>query len=192
MREFISITAGVILLVSMWPYIRDILKGKIKPNIVSWFTWTLLTVIGTLAAISDGAYTTAILSGAATIATATIVVLGLRDGIKHYTLFDALCQLAAFGGLALWYFTHMPELAMAIVVLIDIIACMPTIRHAWQKPHEEGWFPFASSSFCAFLTLFTITQFTFVALAYPIWLTVGNVFITWIIVHRQKQVKVKA
>lgn len=191
MREFISITAGVILLASMWPYIRDTITGKVKPNIVSWFTWTLLTVIGTMVAISDGAYTTAVLSGAATIATGTIVILGLRHGIKRYSLFDALCQLAAFAGLALWYFTHMPEVAMAIVVSIDIIACLPTIRHAWRDPHEEGWLPFASGSFCAFLTLFTITQFTFVALAYPIWLTVGNAFITWVVVYRQKQVRVK-
>lgn len=189
MHETIAYIAGAIMLAGMVPYISDTIKGKTKPNIVSWFTWTLLTGVGTFAALSEGAVTTAIFSGAATIATLSIAVLGVRSGVKRYTAFDIVCQALALLGIILWQTSQDATIAIAIVVVTDMIACLPTIRHAWGSPHAETWQAFAAGAVGAFLTLFTITQGTFVALAYPIWIAFANTLLPAIILYRRTKIK---
>jgi len=186
-QEFIAVIAGIIMVVTMIPYILDTIRGKTHPNIVSWFTWTLLTAIGTFAAFSEGAITTAIFSLAATLSTLMIVILGLRGGVKRYTLFDVMCQGVALLGIVLWQITQSAELAVAIVVVTDMIAALPTIRHSWIAPHAETWQTFAYGAFSAALTLFTITQFTFTAFAYPVWITFANTIISTVILYRRRK-----
>ncbi len=181
MREAVAVIGSLILLAGMAPYILDTVKGKTKPNIVSWFTWTLLSVIGMAVAISEGAITAAILSGASALATMSVTVLGLRRGIKHYTFFDGACQVAALVGIVLWQITKQPELAVAIAVMADMVASLPTQKHAWQEPFAETWQAFAAGAVGSAIALATVSQFSFVALAYPIWLFLVN-FITLVII----------
>lgn len=191
MREIISVIAGLIAIGGMVPYIIDTIKGKTKPNLVSWFTWTILTSIGAAAAFSEGAVTTAIFSAASAFSTFLVVVLGLRNGIKHYTRFDVICQMMALIGIILWRVTNDAAIAVAVVVITDFIAALPTIRHSWRDPHAETASAFAAAAFGAALTLFTITQFSFVALAYPIYLTLANIFAVAVLLYRRPRVKEK-
>ena len=188
MNEAISVFGGLLAIGAMVPYIRDTLKGKTKPNVVSWFTWTLLTSIGAFAAFSEGAYTTAIFSAASALATLSIVILSFWYGVKRFTRFDVWCQIAALVGVVLWQLTSDASVAIAIVVIVDIIAALPTIRHSWLSPNAETWSTFAVSALGALVTLFTITQMSFAAFAYPIWLTFGNAGIAAVIVYRRRMV----
>lgn len=185
MREVIAIVGGLIVLAGMVPYIIDTIKGKTKPNVVSWSTWTLLTAIATFAALSEGALTTAILSASSALATLSVAVLGFKRGLKHYTFFDGACQIAALIGVILWQITKQPELAVAIVVTTDLIAALPTFRHAWREPSAETWQAFAAGELGSVLVLATVQQISFVALAYPIWLTVANTITLVIIMYRK-------
>lgn len=189
MREIISVVAGLIAIGGMVPYILDTVKGKTKPNLVSWFTWTILTSVGAAAAFAEGAVTTGIFSAASGISTLSIVILGLRNGVKHYTRFDVICQGLALLGIVLWQITKDPAAAVAVVVLTDAVAALPTLRHSWRDPHAETWQAFGASALGAAITLATVTQASFVALAYPIYLTVVNALTVGIIVHRRPHVK---
>ena len=40
-RTVIGLAAGTITLLSILPYIRDILRGLTRPNLVTWWLWTL-------------------------------------------------------------------------------------------------------------------------------------------------------
>jgi hypothetical protein len=50
MRDAIALTASLISFSGVLPYVRDVLRGKTHPNMVSWLTWCLLNLI-----IADGA-----------------------------------------------------------------------------------------------------------------------------------------
>lgn len=39
MKEIIGVTAVLLAFISYAPYIRDILKGRTKPHVYSWFVW---------------------------------------------------------------------------------------------------------------------------------------------------------
>ena len=77
MKDLFLVLATVVTIVSVIPYLRDILKGTTKPNLVSWITWTLLTGIATVAEVVAGEYTAAIFTGSAVIETGLVVILGL-------------------------------------------------------------------------------------------------------------------
>ena len=136
MKTAFLIISTAVVLASVVPYLLDILRHKTKPNIVSWLTWTMLTGIATAAEIGAGEYVTAIFTGASTIETGLVVLLGLRYGFVKYARFDIVCQLAAIGGIILWQIFNSPEIALLATVAIDFVGALPTLRHGWQKPGE--------------------------------------------------------
>ncbi len=185
MRNDVAIIAALISFSGIFPYVSDVLKGKTHPNIVSWATWCLLNLINTAAAISVGATQTALLSGASALATGWITVLSLRRGVKSYTVFDVICQALALGGIVAWRLTGQPDLAVLIAVSIDLVAALPTWRHAWLAPFAETWQGFAVADCAAVLTLFAITRYSIISLAFPaLVLTNCSVLVTIIVTRR--------
>jgi hypothetical protein len=187
MRADLVFFAGIITLVSPIPYVRDSLKGKTHPNLVTWFTWTLLNGITAAAAWSTGAKQTAIFMTAAAIATFAIVLSGLKYGLKRYTKFDISCQATALVGLTLWGITSNPAVAVAINVATDFVGLLPTIRHAWKSPHSETWQTFAIAMAAGALTLISIQNYTFISLASPIYIFFADTTMLFVILSRRRK-----
>jgi hypothetical protein len=178
--------ATIITLGSVIPYLRDIIAGKTKPNIVSWITWTLITGIATAAEIAGHQYITAILTGASMLETAIVVALGLRYGYVKYSRFDILCQISALFGLLLWLIFNSPSIGVVASVIIDFIGVMPTIRHGWERPYEETWIAFALCSVGGVLGLLALSTYTTTSLAYPLYIPLINALTAGVIIGRQK------
>lgn len=168
MKESLVIIAGIISLVSSLPYIMDTARGKTHPNLVTWCTWTVLVAINVLVAIEGGAQQTAIMSGAVFLADIAILTMGLRKGVKKYTHFDIICQILALCAIILWRLTGSPSLAAILSLSAILIAALPTWRHAWIAPFAETWQGFAMAVLAGFLTMLSLKQYTFIALAFPV------------------------
>jgi hypothetical protein len=186
LKNIIALLAGLISVVSCIPYIIDIAKDKTHPNLVSWGTWLLVSIINTAAAISTGAFHTSILSGAIVLTDAAIVVMGIRRGVKSYTKFDIICQVLAILGVILWLATGNPSLAVLLSLTVILIAALPTWRHAWRLPYEETWQGFGMAIAASTLTLASVEKINFIALAYPISTFVNCSVIVFIILTRRK------
>lgn len=178
---------AILTIVALIPYILDVIKKKTKPNIVSWFTWTLLTSIATAAAFAAGEWEAAILTLANAVGTFTIVLLGLRNGIAKLSLFDILCQLGALGALALWLLLDAPLVAIVGVVFIDFLGVLPTIRHSWRNPEEETWQTFALSTVAPIFTIASLMAYHWENLLYPTYLLLADGLVMFIILYRRKQ-----
>lgn len=182
------VVASVITLGAIVPYLLDIFKGKTKPNIVSWTTWTLLTVIATFAEFTAKEYTTAIFTSSAVLATGLVVGLGLKYGYSKYSVFDFICQIGALIGLILWWFFNDPALAVIASVTIDFIGALPTLRHSWLRPNEETWITYALSSFGGIFAVLALTSFNFTSLSYPVYMVFSNLLLfTVILIRTQKK-----
>ncbi len=59
MKEVFLILGAVLAVFCTLPYIIDIVKGKTRPNIVTWIVWTLLISIGTAALFANHDYNAA-------------------------------------------------------------------------------------------------------------------------------------
>ena len=186
MHDILAIAAAIIAVVAAVPYIRDTVKGKTRPNVVTWFTWTLLNIITAIAAFAGGATQTAIFASAVGFCTGLVVITGLRDGIKKYTAFDIACQLLAVVGIVLWRLTDSPELAIAFTITASFIGSLPTYRHAWQLPHEETWQFYALDGFSAVVAAASVAHADFVNLGYPIYIVLSDYSIMGVILTRLK------
>ena len=187
MKEFLSIAAGVISFLSVTPYIIDEIRGKTKPNIVSWITWTILSGIVTAAAFAAHQPRTAFLTLGDGAATLIVVLLGFRYGFAKFTKFDAICQIAALAGIVLWLVLGSPLTAIVIAIAIDCVGTLPTLRHCWIDPQEETWQTFSIDVFASMLTLFSLAVFTATSLISPIYFLLINGAVVFIVVYRRKK-----
>lgn len=186
MKFIFLILASVITITGTIPYLIDILKGKTKPNLVSWITWTLLTGIATSAAISAGEHVAAIFTGAATIEVGLVVVLGLiKKSYVEYSRFDIFCQVGAVVGIILWQLFDSPAIGVLSSVVIDFIGALPTIKHSWLMPSEETWQSFALSGIGGVFGILALESLNLVSLPYALYIVVINILIATIILYRR-------
>lgn len=188
MKEALAIVAAVIAVFSTTPYIIDVVKGKTRPNVVSWFTWGLLNSIAMAAAFTAHESRTALLMMGASIATLAVVAFGLKYGRAELSIFDGLCQAGAVAGLVFWLVFNSPTVAMSSSFGISLIAALPTIRHAWLKPAEETWQTFVLAAIPAALTIVSLSSFTFNSLLMPIFLVWVNTTIASTTLYRRQKI----
>jgi hypothetical protein len=174
MRSIFIAISAVLTIGSIAPYISDVITKKTRPRIVSWFNWSLLTGIASAAAISDKQYPSAVLTLAATLATVTVVIFGLRNGDKKFEPFDIICQVGAILGLIFWLVFNSPLVAILSTVSIDFIAALPTIKHAWLKPGEETSITFVISTIGSAFSLLALNKPDLLGVVYPIYLLLCN------------------
>lgn len=186
MKLLFLIVAAIISIGSVLPYLRDIVKGTTKPNIVSWITWSLLTGIATAAQISAHEFVAAVFSGSATIATTVVVLFGIRYGYVRYTMFDAGCQILAIAGIVLWQLFDSPTIGVLASVAIDFIGALPTFRHAWLKPAEETWQTFAIAGVGGLFGLLALNTFNWITVPYAVYILLANIFLTTEILWQRK------
>ncbi len=191
MKELLAITGALIILFCTVPYIIDTVKGKTKPNIVTWSTWTLLIGIGAAALFASHQYRAAMLVTADTVATFAVVIVGLRYGIAKFDSFDLFCLIGAVVGLVLWLVFNSPMIAIVATLSIDFIGTIPTVRHSWQNPEEETYITFALGVLATLLTLLSLKAYPPSAWIYPAYLMFSNglLWATIIISHRSKSRK---
>ena len=185
MKDVALVLSGLISIVGIIPYCLDIIRHKTKPNLVSWITWTLLTGIAMAAQISAGEYRAAWFTGGATIATGSVVILGLWHGYVKYTQFDIVCQMLAVVGIILWQIFNDPLIALYMSIAVDLIGLLPTLRHSWQKPYEETWQTFFIGAIAAIFAFIALDTFNQTTLLYPIYILLANISLFTTILYRR-------
>src|SRR5436190_1148071 len=93
---------SLLILVSVVPYVLEVVRERARPRIFSWIVWTVLGVIATVAASSEGEYPSAALTATATVETGSIVALGWKYGNRNFERLDAYCLAGVVMSLVLW------------------------------------------------------------------------------------------
>ena len=168
-------------------YIRDTLRGKTKPNRVSWFLWTVVPFIATAAALSDGVRLAALPVFIAGFTPLMVFIASFVNPNAYWKLerFDYLCGAFSVLALILWAVTREPDSAILLAILSDTLAAYPTIKKAWQHPETESGATFLGGLLSAITAFFALRTFAFSEYAFPIYLVIQNGLILFAI-YRQK------
>ena len=117
-----------------------------------------------------------------------IAVLGIiTNGILSFERFDIGCLIFAGGGLGLWYIFNSPAIAIVAVIIIDVIAGLPTLRHVWKTPQEETLVEFLMAGAASCLTVLAATSMEITAIAYPLYILIFDGTIATIIILRRRR-----
>lgn len=165
----LGILSGVLAIVAVPPYVKDILKGTTRPNIVSWGLWTLIISISLAAQVSAGASWSLIFMIGDLIGTSTVLVMCLIGyGYKKYGWLEVACFTLAIVAIIIWQITRQPVLAIVFSIAADFMASLPTVAKAYKDPWSEDpavWFIVVVASLLGILstTIFNIANVLFPA-----------------------------
>ena len=156
------------------PTIRDTVRRRSHPRVVTWLTWSLLTGVAGAASASSGDYPAAAFSLIGTLTTAAVAIAGLRYGDRSIGRLDVVCLVLVVAGFVLWRVFNHAGIAVVAACVIDGIGLVPTLVHAWRRPREETASTYALIAVaggCA--TLAAWGTWTVTAVAYPLYVLVS-------------------
>lgn len=174
----LGIFSGLLAMAAIIPYVRDILHGTTRPNVVSWSLWVLLLSIAALAQLSAGASWSLVLVVGDLIGTASVLVLCLIGyGYGKYSWLDGICFALALVAIVLWQITNQPLLAIGLAALADFLASVPTLVKSYKDPRSEEPTQFFIIAIAALLGVLSTSIFDPANLVFPAYLFCINIAI---------------
>ena len=167
-------------------YLIDTIKGKVKPNRVSFLLWSIAPFIVFAAQIKQGV-------GLESLMTFSTGFLPLMTFIGSFvnkkaewkiTKFDVVCGLLSIVGLILWLITKVGNVAIFFSIMADGLAAIPTIVKAYKFPDTELAWPWIATSFGVLLTLLTLSTLTFANAGFIIYILLVDTLIFILIQFR--------
>jgi hypothetical protein len=160
-------------------YLLSTLKGKIRPNRVSFLLWSIAPIIAFFAQITQGVGLEALMTFSTGFLPLTVFIASFinRQAKWRLTGFDLTCGILSFLGLMLWMITKVGNIAILFSILADGLAAIPTIVKAYKFPDTEIAWPWLATVVGIILTLLTLSAFTFANCGFILYILVVNTVI---------------
>ncbi|OIP97742.1 hypothetical protein AUK40_02620 [Candidatus Wirthbacteria bacterium CG2_30_54_11] len=178
MLHYLVIVGATAQLLGILSYIRNTIKGKTRPNRVTWLLWALAPMIGTVAALSDGVRWAILPVFMAGFGPLLVLIASFFNKQSYWQLkpFDYLCGLFSLLAMVLWAITRQPEVAIVFAILSDAFAAIPTLMKSWTHPETESIGPFIGGVLSQSTAFFAIQTWTLTSVAFPSYLVILNLW----------------
>lgn len=192
MKEFLALIASVLAIIGNISYLKDIFKNKIRPHPYTWFIWSIVSCVTFFGALQKGAGIGVLPTGIAEGFTIIIFLFSLkyvlRGDVSHIRKIDNYFFIICLLGLIPWVITHDPTISVVIVVSIDVIAFIPTLRKTWMHPRSEQPLLFEMNVARHVLTLFSLQAYNIATTIHSTAMIFTNTLMTIFIKRRRKRV----
>lgn len=192
LRIILSVLAAIIAVFSYAPYVMDVRKGKTKPHVFSWFIWALIAFIAGAAQLKGGGGVGAGVTIFSALICLYIAVAAYKDNSVVITKSDWITFIAALLSIPLWLTTSQPLAAVILVSFIDSIGFWPTIRKAYNAPHQETLSNYWLATIKNGLAIAALQRYTPLTLIYPVSLILTDALCFLILATRLKTLSAKA
>ncbi|MDO6459347.1 hypothetical protein Q4485_01410 [Granulosicoccaceae sp. 1_MG-2023] len=150
------------------PYVLGIIKGRVRPHMVSWLIWGTTTFLVFIAQLQDGAGIGAWPIGVSGLATLSVALLAYRYRADiTVTRTDRLFLLLALSSLPVWYLTDNPLWAVVILTGADLLGFGPTYRQVWHRPWSESMVFFLLLGMRNVLVLLALEHYSVTTALFP-------------------------
>lgn len=153
-------------------YLVDTVKGKTKPNRVTWFMWALAPLVAFFAEIKQGVGLQSLMTFMVGFSPLLIFIASFvnRKSEWKITKLDIICGSLSLLGLILWAVTRHGNIAILFAIIADGLAALPTIVKSYRAPETENYWVFLAAMVSAGITLLTITMWNFEHYAFPVYI----------------------
>jgi hypothetical protein len=180
-----GVLAAVAGVANTIPYIRDTLRGATRPQRGTWLIWSTLAVVAFGSQLADGASWSLPMIGAQVVLTALIFCLAIRRGEGGMSPPEMAMIALAAGGVAGWLIADEPLLAIACVVVADMIGAAMMLPKTWRDPHSETLASFVLASVGGVLAAAAVARVDASLLLYPVYFALVNAAIALVIHGRR-------
>lgn len=168
-KTVLGVVAVFITIVSYFPYILDIIKGKTKPHIYSWFLFGFITLIAFALQVRGGAGFGSTATFVAAMLIVTVFFLSLKNwNNQTATLMDKLFFGLTILALILWLVAKQPIVSAILITLTNLLAYGPTIRKSWSQPHTETQLFFRMNILRFALIIVSLENYSILTALYPV------------------------
>ena len=174
MLQLFGLLSGLLYFFSYFPYIKDTLRGKTKPERASWFIWATLGSIAFFSQLAKGATDSLWLSGLGTLCAIIIFILSIRYGVGGFTKRDIIALIISGIGLLLWSITKEPAVALFLVIVVDGVGSYVTIIKSYNDPESETLITWIFDGTAGLLSMLAVGNFDLILLSYPIYICLAN------------------
>lgn len=171
-QNFVLLGAVLNLLGSS-TYAYNTLKGKTKPNRVSWFLWATIPMIAFFAQIGEGvSLYTSLMTFMVGFGPMLVLSSSLLNKKSYWKIskLDYLCGALSIMAVVLWLVTGTGIVAIALSIVADLLAGVPTLIKAFKDPESEHHSVFRNGALSALITLLTIKNWSFPAYGFPLYI----------------------
>ncbi len=170
--SFFGIVSSLFILIGAIPYIKDIFKKQVRPHVLSWLGWGLITGLGAAAMYADGSTWMAVIVFTNTVACLSIVFFSVirKVGVWETSHLDWFFFFMGILGVVLWQTLDMAVLALICAIIADFAFGIPTIIKTYKNPETETPFVWVAATLSGLFSLFAIQVIAFHEIAYPVYL----------------------
>lgn len=153
-------------------YLIATIKGKAKPNRVSWFLWALAPLIAFFAELKEGVGLTSLMTFMAGFNPLLIVIASFVNKKAYWKLnkMDYFYGSISLFAIIIWQITGEGNLAILFSILADGLASIPTVIKSYREPETESSTIFLFGMINAGLTLLTIQNWNFAHFGFPVYI----------------------
>jgi hypothetical protein len=166
------ILGAILQLFGSASYVVATLKGKTKPNRVTWFLWALAPLVAFSAELSKGVGLESLMTFMVGFGPALVFIASFVNKKAYWkiTRLDYFCGAISVLGLILWLILREGDIAISAAIVADAAASLPTIRKSFTNPETESPWVFLGASISAVITLLAIEHFTLASAGFPVYI----------------------
>jgi len=191
--EILLIIGVIVNLIGISSYIFNTLKGKTKPNRVTWLLWSIAPMIAFFAAVSEGRTWGAIPTFMSGFGPLLVFIASFLNKNAFWKLnsIDYICGASSVIALILWGITKEANLAIIFAILSDGLAAIPTLIKSWKDPDSETVTPYIIGMLFQTTTFLTVKYWEFSEFGFSLYLIIINIILTSTILLRRRKLMQK-
>jgi hypothetical protein len=192
-KEALVVVASLLALVGNIPYLKNVITKKIKPHPYTWGVWSIVSCVVFFGQVAKGAGIGAIPTAVSEIFTIIIFLFSLKYGFKNPPKIDKYFLILALLGLIPWILTKDPTISIIIVVSIDLIAFIPTLRKTYCHPKSETPLLYGTNALRHSLALGALGSYNIATMLHSITMIIVNsIMVIFIKTCKEKEGEVKS
>ena len=169
--------AAVLNLLGTVTYLIDTVKGKARPNRVTWFVLSIAPLVAFASMLSQQV---SVAQAAMTLSAglSPLLIFVTTFLVKHpawkIQRFDIACGALSVLGIVVWWLTGKGNVAIVFSILADGLAFLPTLIKGYKHPETESPWTFIVGVFACVLAALTISTWDFQHAGFPVYLIIAN------------------
>lgn len=186
LAHWLVVISAVLGLSGSFAYIRDMFRGKSKPNLVTWGLWGFAPLIATAAALYASAdiwATVRIFMAGFGPLLVFICAFFVPQSYWKLSFFDYSCGIFSLIALGVWLGADSPLLAILLAATADLFATLPTLIKAWKYPETETLYTYFIGLFTAIIVIPAIPVWNIENSAFQIYLLIANILLFSIVLR---------
>jgi len=190
LEKIIFICVAINLVFTFW-YIKSILRSSTRPNMVSFFIWSLAPFIAVFLGYKSGGGISLLgpfMSGFVPLLV-FIFCLFKKDSFWKIGLLDIFCGILSLFALVCYILTHNLWVSVLFAIASDLLAYIPTFIKTWKNPETENYFIYLGGILNNAVSLLILRDWSFAIYAFSFYIVLVNSF-EILLIYRKRIKKV--